>query len=176
MFAESPRNISIKKAKEISRVLGNRVLKIGVVVDKDIKNVVLGVKQGWLDAVQFHGEINEDKIAEFNVSWYRAVRVKTYEDFQKEYYCPITLYDAFSEESFGGTGRQIDSSLLDYAKGNGIRLSLAGGLNPENIRKIVKVYSPVLIDASSGLESLPGKKDHEKMKKFFDEINKAQIR
>jgi phosphoribosylanthranilate isomerase len=50
------------------------------------------------------------------------------------------------------------------------RVFLAGGINPENAEKAIKlgVYG---IDICSGIESKPGKKDHEKMKKLFENIH-----
>jgi indole-3-glycerol phosphate synthase/phosphoribosylanthranilate isomerase len=49
------------------------------------------------------------------------------------------------------------------------RIFLAGGLCPENIEKAlnINVYG---VDICSGIESEPGKKDHQKMKQLFDVI------
>lgn len=48
------------------------------------------------------------------------------------------------------------------------KVGVAGKINPENIRKIID-YQPGFVDASSGLEVYPGKKDALKIRNFFRE-------
>lgn len=175
ILAKSPRKIELNKAKDICMKIDKDVLKIGVVVDENIEEVVNAVKEGWLDAVQFHGDIDNDAASKYNVCWYKAIRVKNKDDFHKEYYCPIILYDAFIEESYGGTGKQIDNNLLDYAKNNNIDLYLAGGINPNNVRSIVDNYKPLLIDVGSGVEKSHGIKDHDKIRRLFENIKREII-
>ncbi|OHD11013.1 MAG: hypothetical protein A2086_10105 [Spirochaetes bacterium GWD1_27_9] len=170
VFAESPRKIEINKAKEILSEIGDRVLKVGVVVSENIEEIVTLVKEGFLDAIQFHNDFTNDKCMSYNVCWYKATRVKENSDFDKQYYSPITLFDAFSKDAMGGTGKQIDPNLLLYAKEKNIPLCLAGGINPDNVKTIITEYHPILIDVSSGLEEKPGKKDFGKIDKFFSEV------
>lgn len=174
IFAKSPRQITLDKAKQISDKIGDSILKVGVVVDSNIKEVVNAVKDGWLDAIQFHGDIDNDTANSYGVSWYKALRLAKKEDCLQQYYSPIILFDAFSKKEFGGTGKQIDESILNYAKSKGLDLYLAGGINPTNIVDIVEKYSPLLIDISSGVEECPGKKDHTKIKTIFDSLKKMK--
>nr|WP_277868685.1 phosphoribosylanthranilate isomerase [Cuniculiplasma divulgatum] len=48
------------------------------------------------------------------------------------------------------------------------KVGVAGKINIENLRKIMD-YHPGFIDASSGLEAYPGKKDASKIRNFFRE-------
>jgi indole-3-glycerol phosphate synthase/phosphoribosylanthranilate isomerase len=173
ILAKSPRQIALDDAMAISSKIGKKVLKVLVVVDEFIESAVDAVKKGHFDAVQFHGDIDNEKAAGFNVNWYKAVRVSSKEDFNAGYSSPVILYDAFSKEAYGGTGKLIDDELLNYAVSNNIDLYLAGGINPDNVAEIIKKYKPLMIDACSGLESSPGKKDAQKIKKFFKEIKKS---
>ena len=54
-------------------------------------------------------------------------------------------------------------------------LWLSGGINPENAGELVKKYRPELIDVNSGIESVPGKKDFDKLEKLFSELNKINF-
>lgn len=174
IFAKSPRQIEIEKAKEICEILGNSILKVGVVVDKNIEEASQLVKQGFLDAIQFHNDMTNDQCMSYNVCWYKAIRVKNKDDFLKEFYSPILLFDTFSKESYGGTGKLIDKDLLDFAKERGISLYLAGGINEDNVEEIVKKWNPLFIDLSSGVEEYPGKKNKEKIYNFFKKIKKIK--
>ena len=56
---------------------------------------------------------------------------------------------------------------------SGLRLVVAGGLDPENITELILEVRPFGVDASSGLESEPGKKDAGKVKAFIERVLEA---
>ncbi|MFC1764195.1 bifunctional indole-3-glycerol phosphate synthase/phosphoribosylanthranilate isomerase, partial [Planctomycetota bacterium] len=84
-----------------------------------------------------------------------------------DYATDAILLDAYHSEQFGGTGLAFDWDLIHHT---GKRVFLAGGLNPDNAAAAVElgVYG---IDLCSGVESEPGRKDHDKMKQLFDNIH-----
>jgi phosphoribosylanthranilate isomerase len=66
----------------------------------------------------------------------------------------------------GGSGRTFDWSLItELAKTR--KLTLAGGLNPENVANAVRAVAPYCVDVASGVESSPGKKDPAKVRAFI---------
>jgi phosphoribosylanthranilate isomerase len=98
----------------------------------------------------------------------KAIRVKTQKDIKKaeNFFTDAILLDAFDPKKYGGTGLTFDWNVIGHI---GKRVFLAGGINPDNVAKAVKlgVYG---IDVCSGIEAEPGKKDHKKMKKLFKNI------
>lgn len=67
----------------------------------------------------------------------------------------------------GGTGRTLPWELL-AGFSPGVPLILAGGLTPENVAEAVRRVRPHMVDVASGVESAPGKKDPEAMRRFID--------
>ena len=79
------------------------------------------------------------------------------------------LFDTYSEEEYGGTGRSFDWEIL---KGLSLpsKIILSGGLTPDKVSEAVKIVRPYAVDVSSGVEDKPGKKDHMKIKRFIEAI------
>jgi phosphoribosylanthranilate isomerase len=76
------------------------------------------------------------------------------------------LFDSFNENLPGGTGKKFDWKILLSAGRKNKPIFLSGGLTPKNVAKAIKVVKPDWVDASSCLESSPGKKDHRKIEQF----------
>ncbi|HXW96571.1 MAG TPA: hypothetical protein VEI47_03220, partial [Gemmatimonadales bacterium] len=50
----------------------------------------------------------------------------------------------------------------------GHRMWLAGGLTPETVADTVCLVQPDVVDVSSGVEQIPGIKDHRRMARFME--------
>ena len=156
------------------------VLKVAVVVaeegaarmDPDVEGLL---QEGLIDAVQLHGQERPEDCARLAFPYYKAVRVRSREDGEAmgSYYCPRVLADAYSPDAAGGTGRRIAPELARELR-NGRPLWLAGGIGPDNVGDVLRDLSPELIDASSGLEESPGRKDPERLRRFFEEIDRHE--
>lgn len=73
----------------------------------------------------------------------------------------------------GGTGRRFDWSQL--APRAPRFAFVAGGISPENVHELMD-FEPWGIDVSSGVESRPGVKDHDRLRALFDAIAKSALR
>jgi phosphoribosylanthranilate isomerase len=77
------------------------------------------------------------------------------------------LLDAYSTTERGGTGEQGDWEFARMAVGTGKPIILAGGLTPDNVAEAVGMVRPYAVDTSGGVESAPGKKDHDRIRAFI---------
>jgi phosphoribosylanthranilate isomerase len=80
------------------------------------------------------------------------------------------LFDSFSNTQAGGTGNKFNWKILAQAARMKPVMFVSGGLTAGNVRKAIKLLRPDWVDASSGLESRPGKKDHQKIKRFIQAV------
>lgn len=82
------------------------------------------------------------------------------------------LVDAHVPGRHGGTGQTAPWHLLiDFDPG--VPLILAGGLTPENVASAIRAVRPWGVDVASGVESAPGVKDAEKLRRFIAEARAA---
>ncbi len=189
VFAESPRETDGATVRAIAASLDAlpvRPLLVGIIVDASGARAKAAYElalDGVLDAVQYHGE---DAFGDFSrideaggsygIGRYAVVRLGSDDDLAKIDALaangePRVLVDARVAGIAGGTGATIPKSLVRKLADRGV-LWLAGGINPTNVRGYIDEFAPELIDASSGLESAPGKKDHVALKAFFREIDR----
>lgn len=75
----------------------------------------------------------------------------------------LVLVDTPNGGPGGGSGETFD---WDLTTGLGRPFLLAGGLGPGNVAEAVRKVGPFGVDASSGLESSPGVKDADLIRRF----------
>ncbi|MGW6420298.1 phosphoribosylanthranilate isomerase [Streptomyces sp. NPDC055055] len=91
---------------------------------------------------------------------------------------PDTRVGAYGEEVLlldsprAGSGESWDLTLLDEARPDGTWL-LAGGLSPRNVAEAIRLARPWGVDVSSGVESAPGIKDHDRIRAFVAAAREA---
>ena len=170
-YPKSPRFIQADKAAEIISKLPGFVDIVGVFVNAPIEQIHETRNLCHLDWVQLHGDEAPEFCQQFlshPVKTMKAIRVKDQSDIERaeQYFTDAILLDAFDPDKYGGTGLTFDWNVIGHM---GKRIFLAGGINPDNAADAAKlgVYG---IDVCSGVEAEPGRKDHKKMKKLFDNI------
>jgi phosphoribosylanthranilate isomerase len=85
------------------------------------------------------------------------------------------LVDAHVHDQPGGTGQTAPWALLADFRVE-VPLYLAGGLTPENVGEAIRIVRPDAVDVASGVESRPGCKDPERMRRFVESAREAAAR
>jgi phosphoribosylanthranilate isomerase len=172
IFAASPRKVTAEQARKIIRDLPPFVTAVGVFAGQTTAEVNEISAHAGLAAVQLHGSEPADHAAAINCAVIRRIAVAegdTAADIQAR-------ADGFPAAAYlldPGCGSGLT---FDWQKARGFRgnLILAGGLDPENIAYAVRLVRPYGVDACSGLESKPGRKDRDKIKKFIEEARSCE--
>jgi len=168
VFAESPRQVTVERAKAILAVLPPYVTPVALFVDESgsrIREVcsLLGIR-----TVQLHGDEPPDVARELaGLCVIKAFRIATAADLQALPGYPAAAYllDSKVAGRRGGSGVAFDWTLAAQATRYG-RIVLAGGLTPGNVAEAVRIVMPYAVDTSSGVESEPGKKDKARIAAF----------
>ena len=156
-YPRSPRFVTAEQAAEIGR--GFDVWKVGVFVDESAKAIEETMRAAQLDVAQIYGG---EAPPEARV--WRAIRVNGAHQTFLFPECEAVLLDG------PGNGHSFD---WRQAKDFAAKVIIAGGLEASNVAGAIRAAQPWGVDACSKLESSPGVKDHEKMKRFIQSALQA---
>ncbi|GAB6077088.1 phosphoribosylanthranilate isomerase [Desulfurobacterium crinifex] len=172
LYSKSKRFIKAKDVRKITLNLPPFILKVGVFVNEDPRNVLEILSYAHLDFAQLHGDETPEECEYIGANRViKVFRLKEIAEIEKiePYIGKIRaiLLDTYSKDSFGGTGKTFNWEIARAVKERfDIPVILSGGLNPENVAKAIREVNPYAVDVSSGVETEPGKKDKEKVFQF----------
>ena len=167
-YPKSPRAVSVQQAWNIVAALPPFVTTVGLFVNASRSEISATLDAVPLDMLQFHGDESPADCEGFCRPWYKALRVQTGEDVQRQAAryagASAILLDTFVAGVPGGTGEIFDWSLIpaDLPK----PLILAGGLTCENVQQAVAEVRPFAVDVSGGVELSKGIKDAASVREF----------
>jgi phosphoribosylanthranilate isomerase len=171
-FPRSPRYLDPLSAAAIIAELPPFVAKVGVFVDEQLEDILKIVHTARIDTIQLHGSeppaLSAD-LASTQAKVIKAFRIKDAATLNEigNYRASAYLLDSYVPGQLGGTGARFNWDLALKAGRFETPIILAGGLDPENVTDAVSKVAPYGVDVSSGVETIPGKKDPEKVRLFI---------
>ena len=168
MANESPRKISDNFLASLENFNFLSTLPVFVFVNPPVEEVTKITACIENPILQFHGDEEDSFCQQFNQSFWKTIRVKDSQSLIKIDDFPSAdaiLLETFSKDTYGGTGKVFDWSLLKKISLEK-KFVLAGGINPENIKEAVSM-NPWCIDVNSGVESSLALKDKTLMNKII---------
>jgi|YelNatPaOPRAMG01_1025707.scaffolds.fasta_scaffold06971_6 phosphoribosylanthranilate isomerase len=164
-YPRSPRAVDEETVARITAALPKEVWKVGVFVNENPDRILRIAQACGLDVVQLHGD--EPPLSRpFPMRVWKAFRVGpdgpavTWPAELAEAF----VFDAQAGEAYGGAGKTFPWVV---ARGFPAKVILAGGLDAANVAEAVRQAQPWGVDASSRLESVPGRKDPAKLRAFL---------
>ncbi|MCX8073244.1 MAG: phosphoribosylanthranilate isomerase [Candidatus Binatia bacterium] len=173
-YPRSPRFVTKDRACEILAAVPSHVQVVGVFVGATRDEVEETAASLELDLLQFHGDEPPDYCTGWRWPVIKAIRLRTREDWERARSYPVDflLIDAHVPGQFGGTGETAD--WMEIARLPVEQpLILAGGLRAENVAQAVRVVRPFAVDVASGVESSPGVKDADALRRFVQNAKSA---
>ena len=180
----SPRNITPERAREIIEKLPPFVQSVGIFVDHSPEEINAICRFCRLQTAQLHSERYSANQAQ-SITEARVIKVfRPEENFSVEEVFAYAeqsginafLFDAYRPDMDGGTGESIKLSLaarIFRELGDSCYAILAGGLNANNVGEAIRQIQPYGVDTASGVESLAGIKNTEKMTAFATAVRRA---
>jgi phosphoribosylanthranilate isomerase len=176
IFADSPRQITPQKARDIIHAIPPFVKTVGVFVNESPAAIKEVVHYCGLDLVQLHGDESPDLCHGLMPSTIKALRIKDASSIQSSlaYQGKVRalLLDTYAKDKAGGTGSTFDWRLAIKIKELGIPIILAGGLGPSNIDSAIRTVKPYAVDVNSGVEECSGKKSYMLMKDLMKKVRR----
>ena len=179
VFAErSPRRVQPEEARAMRNALEPLVDVVALFMDNTAEEVREVIKQVRPSLLQFHGGEDDAFGRSFGVPYLKAIpmaageRAEGATALQLRYPgAAAFLFDGNASGEPGGRGESFNWSALPT--GLNKPFILAGGLHPDNVFDAIQATLPWGVDVSTGIESAPGIKDGDKMRRFVEEVRRA---
>lgn len=192
IFVENtPRFLTPEQAAPIVRWLPPFVTTVGVFWDHPTSHVKAVAETCRLRALQFHGDEKPEDLTSYVLPVIKTIKLP-----------PASTLEGLPEYRLGGffdalKYRQVASALLldtaaRWSEGEArepiqwkriamiggrhdprVNIILSGGLTPDNVGQAVSIVRPYAVDVNSGVESRPGKKDPDKLRRFVRQAREA---
>ncbi len=172
---ESPRYVDVERATEVLAGVPDAVARVGVFVDVRPADLARIAGRIGLTHVQLHGIADVAGARDATglpvilAVPFTGVEVIASAAAQDP---DLVLFDAAVPGRHGGTGVRLDWAALAAARPR-FAFGVAGGLRPDNVTQAIRLLRPTFVDVSSGVESSPGIKDHDKVNAFMTAVRSA---
>ena len=167
-FKKSPRYVTAKQARAMFEDLPSHIARIGVFVNLTAEEMIATAREAALDTVQMHGTESKDDIDKVERAGFRVVKVlvATGENLLEAARALPASVGILVECGHGilpgGNGAawhwEEAAPLADLRP-----FALAGGLTPQNFPEAARVSRATAWDVSSGVETAPGIKGHDRI-------------
>lgn len=188
-YEKSKRNTTTKCARECMKLLKSTTRKVAVMVSPEVA-LVRTLQDAGFDILQIHKELSIEVLEAASLPVWYAFNISNEEELRIKTEFLDSLDERLSNKIQGivvdavdfGSGKAFDwraSEALTnrnnepesgYNIFSNRQFILAGGLNPDNVADGIRLFSPDVVDVSSGVEGDNGK-SRDKILAFAAAVN-----
>lgn len=177
----SKRRVEPEQARAMRQALAPLVDAVALFMDNPAEQVREVVRNIRPTLLQFHGNEDDAFCRSFGIPYMKAIAMAGETAGQHpgalhtRYPAAAGfLFDSHGVGEPGGSGRTFDWARIP----SGVQkpFVLAGGLTPDNVFDAIQGTQPWGVDVCSGIESAPGIKDGNTMRRFVEEVRRADCR
>ena len=181
LVQKSKRFVDLKKLESLSMMISKSSRSVALLADPSddfLERLLMTCK---VDYIQLHGEESPERVDEIasltKTPLIKAIGVEKESDLLNirnyENSVDYMLLDSKAKENGrlkGGRGISFNWNIIRGFNFNKPWF-LAGGLNANNVIDAMRTTGAKMLDVSTGVETKPGKKSFEKMRKFIGRAN-----
>jgi len=176
--SDSPCRVEPEAVRRITERLPALVAKVGVFAGEPLIRVLEMARKAGLTALQLNGDESPAFCEALRpLAWYKALPVVPgfTRDAFEGYACTTFLLDW---SRAGGAPGEHGIPPLRQARDFSVhgRILISGGLEPGNVEEAILEARPYGVDATSGIEFAPGKKNLDQLEDFVVAVRRAERR
>jgi phosphoribosylanthranilate isomerase len=178
VFAGGARAVSPSQAGEVVAA-GAGVPVLGIFAQQTLEEILQICDQAGLSGAQLHGSYSRsvaERLRAAGLRVWRVVRIAVPSDLDSLGEAvpgsDAVLVEPKVPHARGGAGVPLELAVAREARARlgGHPMVLAGGLTPDTVAEALDVVRPEIVDVSSGVERLPGIKDHNRIARFVEAV------
>lgn len=174
VFAESPRRLSLDDARAFWGDLPPGVPRVGVFKDQTTREVARIIDRLPFGYLQFHGSESPAICRSFGLPVIKAVSARNAGSLGAlELYNGVADYFLVDLPKKGAGKKVLPLEIARAALELEKPVFLAGGFTPENVGALLEGVQPFAVDVARGVETHPGRKDPERVRRFIQAVRSA---
>ena len=175
----SPRRLLLGQARMLRELVPEEIGVVALVMDNPRQDIEQIVETLQPDVLQFHGAEDDAFAVALGRPFWKAIAMggqgeSAFASLAAYPNASGFLFDGHGAGEQGGSGQRFDWRQMPAVTDR--PCLLAGGLSPDNVGLALRTAHPWGVDVSSGIETAPGEKDPEKMRRFVDAVRIADTR
>jgi phosphoribosylanthranilate isomerase len=168
----SPRFCEAGAARAIVEAVAGRAIVYGLFVNESRERISAIVSDIGVTGIQLHGDEPEELALGWGLPLIRAIRAEARDQIRRALAIAKGYRVLLDSPRGGGSGTAFDAAVVE-----GVDLAeavVAGGLTPGNVSERIGLLRPWGVDVSSGVEAVPGVKDHLRVREFVSNAKSAR--
>lgn len=175
---QSPRRVEPAAARALREAMAPLVDAVALFMNNPVDEVREAIVQARPTLLQFHGDEDDAFCRRFGLPYLKGIglggadaRMDGRMLHARYPHAAGFVFDGHGPGQPGGSGQRLDTGSIpaDMSK----PFVLAGGLTPGNVFGAIRATRPWGVDVASGIEAEPAIKDGALMRKFVEEVRRA---